>query len=254
MVNPPVIVALAGRRGVGKDTAADMLVAHFGFRKTMFAGLLKELAEKLFSLTHDELYGPSHYRERPIAEAVAPDFWPAVLARVDWHADALCAPFAGAPEPIARSVILARLHSVLADLRALGGALTPRAILQQLGTEWGRALWREVWTRAPLDAALRGELGGRVVFTDTRFPREEGLGARAAGGEVWWIERPGLAPANDNASAHSSEPAFRDFVGIATDVLVNDSDRESLRWCVTRLAVRACAIREPYPTVFARGA
>lgn len=76
-----------------------------------------------------------------------------------------------------------------------------RELLQRLGTEMGRdILGQDIW----VDTAMnRLEVPGFNVFTDVRFPNEFDA-IKAAGGEVWRIQRPGTGPVND----HPSETAL----------------------------------------------
>jgi hypothetical protein len=53
------IVALCGRRGVGKDFLADALVARFGFVNVKFAAPIKDALRSLFALSADQVEGPA---------------------------------------------------------------------------------------------------------------------------------------------------------------------------------------------------
>lgn len=84
-----------------------------------------------------------------------------------------------------------------------GLEVSPRRILQTLGTEWGRRLVSpDLWIRAAVLAWQQAAAEGVdvVAVPDVRFPNEAHA-VRAAGGEVWLIHRPGLAP----VEAHASE-------------------------------------------------
>ena len=74
--------------------------------------------------------------------------------------------------------------------------LTPRRALQQLGTEWGRAMHPDVWVRLAIRRAREYD---RVVIPDVRF-ENEAAAIRAACGVVWRVVRPGLV-----AAEHESE-------------------------------------------------
>lgn len=69
--------------------------------------------------------------------------------------------------------------------------VTARQIMQTLGTDWGReAVDNDLWVKVGIVKA-RSVLaeGDSVVIDDLRFPNElEAI--RAAGGEVWRINRP----------------------------------------------------------------
>ena len=95
------------------------------------------------------------------------------------------------------------------------GGITPRYVLQTLGTEWGRKQYAAIWVNQALFAATcvlvdgrgynRGHgvldrrvavderipVGGRdyVVITDVRF-RNEVLAIKQAGGQVWQVFDP----------------------------------------------------------------
>lgn len=97
-------------------------------------------------------------------------------------------------------------------LPQFGGA-TPRALMQTLGTEWGRrtidpGLWVTCWQRDVREA------GGLVVCDDVRFPNEAAA-VRSFGGTLWRVYRPGLVSMD-----HASERSQRD---IAEDVLLNNA-------------------------------
>ncbi|MBN9346622.1 MAG: hypothetical protein J0I48_10560 [Devosia sp.] len=79
--------------------------------------------------------------------------------------------------------------------------LTPRYIMQTIGSEWGRGcidtnLWTTIAARKVrklLDAGLR------VVIDDMRFPNELDL-VRSMGGECWCILRPEVAYTGEHKS------------------------------------------------------
>lgn len=98
-----------------------------------------------------------------------------------------------------------------------------RRLLQRMGTEVGREFFGEnCW----VDLAFRRiPDGAHVVFADCRFPNEAAA-IKAAGGEVWRIDRPGFVPVN----AHPSETALDGFD--FDRVIVNDGTVEDLRAAV----------------------
>ncbi len=109
-----------------------------------------------------------------------------------------------------------------APLPALDG-VTPRRLMQTLGTEWGRQmilpdLWVRVWRRA---AAARLGDGVRVVCPDVRMP-DEAAAIWRLGGIVVWVDRP-LPPSGDT---HESERAFSSEQ--CDRVLRNDGDLAAL--------------------------
>lgn len=82
-----------------------------------------------------------------------------------------------------------------------GTPLTPRFALQTLGTEWGRACDPEIWVKYTMRKALEHEaVGFVVVITDCRF-LNEALAVKKAGGQVWYVDRPGMY----EGALHASE-------------------------------------------------
>ena len=84
-----------------------------------------------------------------------------------------------------------------------GLGVSPRRLLQTLGTEWGRDVVREdLWrhlAESRIEAAIQG--GARhVAVPDVRFDDEADL-IHAVGGVVWRVTRPGAA----TCAPHSSE-------------------------------------------------
>jgi len=52
-----MIIGIGYRAGSGKDTVANLLATHHGFRRRAFADALKEAARAIFHLDDDQLYG-----------------------------------------------------------------------------------------------------------------------------------------------------------------------------------------------------
>lgn len=84
--------------------------------------------------------------------------------------------------------------------------VSPRVMMQTLGTDWGRNMInQELWVIA-LETKLRKLLptATGVVITDVRFENEAGM-IRKLGGNMWHITRPTAAP----VAAHISEAGIR---------------------------------------------
>ncbi len=127
--------------------------------------------------------------------------------------------------------------------------LSPRKIMQLLGTEVGRNIRPDTWIKHTLDN-IRSANEGRGfqwrndstqefvrqvgdppegwVITDVRFPNEAEA-ILAAGGEVWKVVRPSLGAPTDE---HSSETSV-DLV-FASQTLINDGSLEDLAGAVAQ--------------------
>lgn len=86
---------------------------------------------------------------------------------------------------------------------ALG--VTPRHLLQNLGTEWGRKFDEKLWTKI-MESRLDANGSYPTVIDDVRFPNEAEM-IRARGGEVWRVTREGFTQSED---AHASEAGLPD--------------------------------------------
>lgn len=60
-----MMIVIAGKAGSGKDTLADFLCAHEGYRKISLADPMKEFCAKIFGWDAKRLWGPSHLRNAP---------------------------------------------------------------------------------------------------------------------------------------------------------------------------------------------
>lgn len=112
---------------------------------------------------------------------------------------------------------------------------SPRALMQVLGTEVGRALNPDLWVHhLELRLGLQpngGLVHDRIVISDVRFPNEAAW-VRSKGGKVVRLTRP---QAQGQARAHVSETALADMTP-DYDVL-NDGDTE---WSLQMRLDRIC--------------
>jgi hypothetical protein len=89
--------------------------------------------------------------------------------------------------------------------------LTPRRALQQLGTEWGRAMHPDLWVRTLLRNLQDPRAPRRVVIPDVRFQNEVDA-IVAAGGIV--IRKWPADMARGRAKPHASEACVFDLVNL----------------------------------------
>jgi hypothetical protein len=92
-----------------------------------------------------------------------------------------------------------------------------RRLLQVFGTEVGRDMFGEnFW----VDLALSSAKEDLVVISDVRF-KNEADGIKAAGGQVWRINRVGIGPVTDHASEVDLDSYSFDYI-IDNDFSVMD--------------------------------
>ncbi|MGF6349005.1 hypothetical protein [Variovorax sp. W2I14] len=179
--SPPVkrpalhhLIALTGHAGVGKDTTADLLVAHARFRKLAFADALRGEVANAFNLSLSDLSNP-HLKNVPtvaLRMRRAPhDFLAAVILALS----------AAAPD-----------HRTPLSDQWLDEPRSPRQILQWWGTEYRRAQSPRYWTSQLIKrlADYRRDGETRFVVTDVRFDNEAHA-LRMAGAVLWQVIRPG---------------------------------------------------------------
>lgn len=97
--------------------------------------------------------------------------------------------------------------------------ITPRRLMQTLGTEWGRQLVDEsIWVKA-LDRHIRQNPGFYVV-PDTRFTNEVSW-VKGRGGLMVYVDRPNLPQVEAHVSEHDVSASEADVV-IINDVSLAD--------------------------------
>lgn len=191
------IVALCGFAGSGKDSVADILVSRMNFSKHPFAGPLKKVTATLFGLTHDMVHTPAG-KEAALTTHVFPfGSVDQFLSMVD---DATAAVYGisrmemESPEMRMRSMTMdgvaktvgwvvteARLNAMRHLVPLLWtshrswhlppnlNTVSPRVLLQIMGTEMYRSIFPGTWTYAWRQEVSMVE---RVVVTDCRFDNE----------------------------------------------------------------------------------
>lgn len=98
-----------------------------------------------------------------------------------------------------------------------------RTFLQRLGTEAGRDMWGPDFWVAQMERRLNAVTADVVVIGDLRFDNEAEW-VREVGGEVWEVQRPGLAATAE--SSHASESGIQPT--LVDRVLVNGGSLEAL--------------------------
>jgi hypothetical protein len=195
------ILGLCGFANAGKDTVADLLVTHAGFRKLAFAD---ELKAELCDAFHVE---------------------PLIFSRREYKGEPLgCLALARCTE---KGYIGAALqHLALADpAMAVNEQLvkprTPRQTMQLWGTQYRRAQDENYFASKVRNqiAYFMHELHERnFVVTDCRFANEVDT-LRKMGGWLWQVRRPGLDAQTTSEGRHASATDGSEF---GPDVVINN--------------------------------
>lgn len=216
------IILLCGNAGCGKDTVAGFIAKHNNAALVAQADPMKRLAMNIFQFGEEALWGPSEKRNERFRAYTPIERWESARARLEvfraeWLRDVL--PDLGAEQRLAAGYELGRWF---ADVKRYysqdpeGCDPTARYVLQTLGTEWGRKVDQDMWSRGGLRAARALLIGGKKydrirglhdaptpgydwsVITDGRF-RNEIINVKQAGGIAVLIESP-----EENAAALAS--------------------------------------------------
>ena len=196
MKKPFTLIGLTGLANAGKDTVADLLVAHAGFVKMAFAdGLYAEVAEA-FGVDVSHLHA-RETKEHPLS-ALA-------LRRC------VSAGFVG------RMLLL---HPEQQQVPFMDAPRSPRQILQWWGTEYRRAETPHYWTaRASvrINFQMRARLSTRFVLTDCRFQNEVHMVRQQFAGQIWQIKRAGVAAPTHGHISESDGDAYGPDCILAND-------------------------------------
>lgn len=222
------LIGITGAAGSGKDTVADILVRNHSFVRVALADPMKRFCKEVFGFTDEQLWGPSEKRNE------VDDRWPRPREPHRLDENGKCHVCFEVYPPSEEACFGGDMY------------LSPRVALQQLGTQWGRAMSEDVWINKALDIASqlligekyrwhayeadrglidRGEALGPekicgVIFPDIRYPNE--LNAiRAKGGHIWHKEGAGSL-SNSAAAMHSSETSLRHDYALRTIPWLDD--------------------------------
>lgn len=180
-----VFIALSGKKQVGKDTAAGMIVRIMESQGkkaviTAFAEPLKRMCIDILGLRPEGVYGTDAQKNE--------------LSHIFWDGFAL-------------DIRLKYSNEIdQLDGRQLPrtGPMTNREVLQVMGTDIFRAIYDQVWAKAPFNRDWSG--ADVVILTDCRFPNEK-IVTEEAGGVIIRLER--STGFSDN---HASEIALDGYV------------------------------------------
>jgi hypothetical protein len=241
-----MIIGIAGKAGSGKSTIADYLVKNHQFVAVSLADPIKRICRDVFDFSEEQLWGPSEKRNE--ADQRYPRFPlnPLTMAK-EVHGDQV-----------------GEYRDTEAGRVFVPRYLTPRHALQQIGTEWGRDCYPNIWVEYTLrmakkimyrqehkthhmyydprwglypwnESSMKPIKG--VVIPDVRFENEVAA-LTASDAKVWRIHRSnaGLAGA---AGQHQSETELDSIPKESFSIhLYNDNTLEALYGLVDKSVPR----------------
>lgn len=224
---------IGGGAGSGKDTVAEMMVHRRSGVMIAQADPMKRFVKAGFNFTNAQLWGPSASRNAvdPRFEADPVQEFSDANARI-FYSDLAERWLSEIGAPGAFRALVQWFENLKDKYTGGEKQLTPRATLQLLGTEFGRAVDPDIWSNLAISYSsrlLRGGLsydktvglfkdegnpGHRfAVITDGRF-RNEFLNVKALGGKAFQVFNP--ADEADKAkveqagvAGHASEAELR---------------------------------------------
>ena len=260
------IIIIGGGAGSGKDTVAEMLCRGRNGVMIAQADPMKQFAQQVAGFTTDQLWGPSSSRnaeDQRFAPGLEGDGNWELLAGQVLFSDVAPAWLEHIGAPQGFPALQAWFNKLREDFK--DRTLTPRAFLQTLGTEFGRAVSRDVWSTLALSQARELLVGGAsydrerglqadpanpghafVVITDGRF-RNEIVNVVSMGGFALKIVNPvdeSAATETAGIKGHASEAQLKGIPDAWYNlILTNDKRRglQSLQGAVDRLATALAA-------------
>jgi hypothetical protein len=250
------IILLCGKAGSGKDSLAAAVTKAFGNGKSILsisqADPMKRLAKAAFGFTDEQLWGPSEARNAvdrvfstetnylTLSKAWRIAHGTTMDSRA-WIKEVLPglgeADIARAEEALKKWCDGLFYDHYDTDKNVAIKGLSPRTVLQTLGTEWGRAFSASMWNDAAIAMAKKllgggydydktkgavaraGARCGAVIISDGRFLNEI-IGVKSAGGVVVKVENPDQDAGVNN---HISETELDTVPAYLYDyVVVND--------------------------------
>lgn len=221
-MNTPLVL-LCGQANSGKDTVASMLVQNHGAVAIAQADPMKRLGYHVFRFTENQLWGPSEARNAVDTRFAKPEDNEKYLQLLRLNSQNFITsvlPNADDKWKEADYRLIEWGTDLLGKAIAEKG-LSPRKMLQTLGTEWGRMVSRNMWADLARDTALKSLGGGlrydrlkglyeeksfmpnMAVIIDGRF-RNEIVTVASVGGEAWKVTNP-VVSESPGIKGHASE-------------------------------------------------
>lgn len=247
------IVGVSGHANSGKDTIAEHLIYEHGFVRVALADPIKRFAYHVFEFSRQQLWGPSSSRNK-VDNRYYPDSeaWTSALQNLTSKGGNFISEVLNTSDEAVLSAAYKSLVNWFFWLRTEHPNLSPRVMLQTLGTEWGREhIDPDIWVNALLRTAKlllhedgnttlwsydpllgpvsteRSSLRG-VVVSDIRFENEF-VAIQREGGSVIRVVRPETDSAAKSIGIAGHESELQEFSLDNVNFLVqNDKSLEEL--------------------------
>lgn len=170
-----MILAVAGKKGAGKDTLADALVKRFKFKKISLADELKTMCSEVFKYPNTHNYDPTLKEKK----------WDTPITINASHIAAITDYLLANEFNVTEDMVIELFN--IGEGRELE---TPRQLLQFVGTDMIRTVVDpDVWIK--LTKRVIKDMEGHVVIPDARFENERNA-FRNIGGKVALVKRPNI--------------------------------------------------------------
>jgi hypothetical protein len=225
------ITIICGNAGSGKDTLASYMVKRGkqlgqNIGTIAQAAPLKDFGKTVFGFSDEQLYGPSQCRNGHDPRYDTDTAWNVAYGRMVANPQ-FATLFCTGALLISETEMRAKLSDWFTYYCSkFKGCVTPRNMLQQLGTEFGRALGEDIWSNIAIATAMKMLKNdcSMVIITDGRF-RNEVLNVKKWGGTAVHICD---INATEQASGHRSEVELASIPSSWYDVLVRNNKTRGL--------------------------
>jgi hypothetical protein len=231
------LIVLGGKKGSGKSTCGAVLERELGYKQVSFASKLKDVLTLVYNLDRTKLEGLTEedrkWRETPFINLKEEKtvnhqwFWEGKYKKIiqDVYRVELTDYYHDLPTLQNRTAldIYGELKNAVDNLNRYRN-LSPRDLLQYVGTEVFRTISQDTWCKAlGRELVLGLDAGQKFVVTDGRF-ENEALWSKAKGALLIYISRSSLISSNYN---HPSED-LKEFRMLADVVITNNSTIKEL--------------------------
>jgi len=197
-----MIIAFSGVKFAGKDTAAEVLIRSYGFKRIGLADRLKDICSHVFEIPRSDMDDPSKKEilfTNPVT--INPDHVKHLLELLSY--DEFVFSFEDTCKAICKNFIGKNLTSI-------------RDMLQTIGTDICRSyIQDDIWLAYVKGRVRHSEVP--IVITDARFKNERDY-LKSLGAILVLVKRSGL----ENTSTHISENQLGQDSDY--DVIVNNND------------------------------